>query len=128
MSSYQKVICMGRVGRDPDIKSLPSGQKVANLSIAVDESFTNQAGEKVEKTEWIRIVAWRKLADIIEQYVRKGSLCLFEGKMETRSWEKDGQKHYQTEVNAFNMQMVGPRPQENNQAPAPSNQDNGLGF
>jgi single-strand DNA-binding protein len=76
----------------------PSGQPVANFSIAVDESFKNKDGQKVEKTEWVRIVVWGKQAEFVGKYLSKGRLVYIEGKLETRKYEKDGQDHYSTQI------------------------------
>lgn len=107
MSGINKVILIGRVGRDPEIKTLSSGATIATFSLATSEKWTDkETGEKNEKTEWHRCTAWRKLAEIISQYVAKGSLIYVEGKLQTRSWEKDGEKRYATEILVNNMQML----------------------
>lgn len=98
--SVNKVILIGNVGNDPEVRSMQSGDKVANISLATSESWKDKnSGEKREKTEWHRVVVFGKLADIVEQYVRKGSKLYIEGTLETRSWEaQDGQKRYSTEI------------------------------
>jgi len=106
MSSLNKVQLIGRLGKDPEVRHLDSGVNVASFSIATSESYTNKAGEKVEQTEWHNIVAWGKLAEIIEKWVTKGMLVYVEGKMKTRKWEKDGQTHYTTEIFADGLQML----------------------
>ncbi len=106
MSSLNKVQLIGRLGKEPDVRHLDSGVNVASFSIATSESYINKSGEKVEKTEWHNVVAWGKLAEIIEKWVTKGMLIYIEGKLKTRSWEKEGQKHYATEIFAENMQML----------------------
>ena len=106
MSSLNKVQLIGRLGKDPDVRHLDSGITVCNFSIATSESYTNKTGEKVEQTEWHNIVAWGKLAEIIEKWVTKGMLIYIEGKLKTRKWEKDGQTHYATEIFADSMQML----------------------
>jgi len=107
MSGINKVFLIGRVGRDPEIKTLSSGATIATFSLATSEKWTDkETGEKNEKTEWHRCTAWRKLAEIISQYVAKGSLIYVEGKLQTRSWEKDGEKRYATEILVNNMQML----------------------
>lgn len=93
---------IGRLGQDPDIKYMPSGDPVANLSIACGWKSKEKEG-----TEWVRVVAFGKLADIIGKYLKKGSQVYISGSMRTRSWEKDGQKHYSTEIVADKMQMLG---------------------
>ena len=110
MSGINKVFLIGRVGRDPEIKTLSSGATIATFSLATSEKWTDkETGEKNEKTEWHRCTAWRKLAEIISQYVAKGSLIYVEGKLQTRSWEKDGEKRYATEILVNNMQMLDSR-------------------
>jgi len=106
MSSLNKVQLIGRLGKDPEVRHLDSGVNVASFSIATSESYTNKAGEKVEQTEWHNIVAWGKLAEIIEKWVNKGMLVYVEGKLKTRKWEKDGQTHYTTEIFADGLQML----------------------
>lgn len=102
-----KVQLIGRVGQAPEIKNLENGKKLAKFSIATNESFKNDKGEKVEKTDWHNIVAWGKTAEIIEQYVDKGKELAIEGKLTTRSWEdKDGNKRYITEVVCNEMLML----------------------
>lgn len=98
---------IGRVGRDPEIKYTQDGTAIANFSIACGESWKSKSGDKQEKTEWIRCVAWRKLAEIIGEYVKKGDQIYISGKQTTRSWEKDGITRYTTEIVVNNMQMLG---------------------
>lgn len=118
MASVNKVILVGNLGRDPEIKMTPSGQKVASFSIATTEKYNDKQGQKQEKTDWHNIVAWSRLAEIIEQYVRKGSSVYIEGKLTTRSWDdQQGQKKYRTEVIANQLQMLGGR----SEAPAQDN-------
>jgi len=95
-----KAVIIGRLGKDPEIKFLSSGNQVANFSVATSESFTNKQGEKVELTEWHNIVVWNPhLIKIVENYLKKGSLVYIEGKIKTRSWENQaGQKQYSTEI------------------------------
>lgn len=94
-----KVQLIGHVGNEPEIKNFDGGKKMANLTIATNESYTNAQGEKVETTEWHRVTAWGKLADIIEKYVTKGKEVAIDGKLTTRSYDdKDGIKRYVTEV------------------------------
>lgn len=112
MSGVNKVIIVGRVGKDPDIRSTASGNMVANLSVATSENWKDKAtGEKKEKTEWHRISAFGRLAEIIGEYVKKGSLVYVEGSLQTRSWEKDGVTRYTTEIKAKELQMLGGKPQ-----------------
>ena len=99
MSSLNKVILIGNLGQSPDIRTMQSGDKVANLSIATSERWKDKStGEHKEKTEWHRVVVFGKLVDIVESYLTKGSKVYLEGKLETRSWEQDGVKKYSTEI------------------------------
>lgn len=108
MAGINKVILVGRLGRDPEVRYTPSGVTVANFSIATsDEWKDKETGQKQEKTEWHRIVAWRRLGEICGEYLRKGKQIYVEGKLQTRSWEdRDGNKRYTTEIVAQNMQML----------------------
>lgn len=103
-----KVILVGRLGKDPEIRSTPGGNSVAKFSVATDERFTDKSGEKQERTEWHNIVAWGKLAEICGQYLRKGKLVYIEGSIRTDSWEdkESGQKKYRTEIIAQTMKML----------------------
>jgi single-strand DNA-binding protein len=108
MSGVNKVIIIGHLGRDPEMKYTPSGVPVANFSIATSETWKDKnTGEKQEKTEWHRIVAWNRLAEICGEYLKKGSQVYLEGKLQTRSWDKDGETRYATEIVAQSMQMLG---------------------
>lgn len=107
MSGVNKVILIGHIGQDPAIRYTPAGVAVANLSLATSESWKDQQGQKQERTEWHRIVAYRKLAEIIGEYVRKGSKIYIEGKLQTRKWQdKEGRDCYTTEIIADGMQML----------------------
>lgn len=102
-----KVILIGNLGSDPEVKYTPQGVPVATVSIATSESWTGKDGQKQEKTEWHRLTFWRKLAEIVGQYCRKGSMVYVEGKLQTRSWEDaNGQKKYMTEVVCHDMKML----------------------
>lgn len=107
-----KVQIIGRLTRDPEIRTTPTGQNVASFSVATSFSWTDQAGAKKEQTEFHNVVAWRKLADIIGQYLKKGSQVYIEGRLQTRSWDdqKSGGKKYRTEIVADNMIMLGSKP------------------
>ena len=111
MAGVNKVIIIGNLGNDPDMRYMPSGEAVANLSIATSETWTDRnTGEKREKTEWHRVVAFRKLAEIIGQYCKKGSKIYIEGKLQTRKWtDQSGQNRYTTEIIADEMQMLDSR-------------------
>ena len=99
---------IGHVGQEPEIKTFDGGKKVANITIATNESYTNNKGEKVENTEWHRITAWGKVADIIEKYVIKGKEIAIEGKLTHRSYDdKDGNKRYITEIVANELLLLG---------------------
>ncbi|HEX9459114.1 MAG TPA: single-stranded DNA-binding protein [Thermoanaerobaculia bacterium] len=106
--SVNRVILVGRLGKDPEIRSIPSGTSVAKFSLATDERFTDKNGEKQERTEWHNIVAWGKLAEICGQYLRKGKLVFIEGSIRTESWDdkETGVKKYRTEIIAKDMQML----------------------
>ena len=106
-----KVILVGNLGRDPEIKYTASGAAIANITIATSESWNDkQTGEKVEKTEWHRVVAFQRLAEIMGEYLKKGSQVYIEGKLQTRKWQdQSGADRYSTEVVASDMQMLGGR-------------------
>lgn len=107
MSGVNKVILIGRLGADPEVKYLPDGTVVAKVSLATSETWKDKAGEKQEKTEWHRVVMWRRLAEICGEYLHKGSQIYVEGKLQTRSWEdSDGNRKWSTEVVANTMQML----------------------
>ena len=104
-----KVILVGNLGQDPEVKYMPSGQAVCNISIATTESWNDKtSGEKVEKTEWHRVVFFRRLAEIAGEYLRKGSQVYIEGRLQTRKWQdQSGNDRYTTEIVANDMQMLG---------------------
>ncbi len=106
-----KVMLIGNLGADPETKVLPSGQMVANFSLATGESYKDQNGNLVEKTEWHKIVVYGKLAEICKQYLKKGKQVYLEGKIQTRSWDdkESGKKNYITEIICNEMQMIGAR-------------------
>jgi|TARA_R110000787_G_scaffold252389_1_gene357851 single-strand DNA-binding protein len=124
--TVNKVILVGNLGSDPEVKTTPSGAEVANFSLATSESWTDKAsGEKQTKTEWHRLVLWRRLAEVAGQYLKKGAKIYVEGKLETRSWEdKEGQKRFTTEVVVHQLEMLGGDRQEGSsqqyQQPAPA--------
>jgi len=109
MSSVNKVILLGRLGQDPELKHLPNGGSVCNFSIATSEVWNDKnSGKKQEKTEWSKVVVWGKQADSVNKYLTKGSQAYVEGKLSTRSWDdKDGNKKYVTEIVANNIQFIG---------------------
>ena len=111
MAGINKVILVGNLGRDPEIRYFQDGTAVANFTIATSESWTDkQSGEKKERTEWHRIVAFRRLAEICGEYLSKGKQVYIEGKLQTREWEdKEGNRRWTTEIVAQTMQMLGAR-------------------
>lgn len=112
--SVNKVIILGNVGNEPEVKQLNNG-KVANVSVATSEKWKDKnTGERKEKTEWHRVVFYSPLADIVERYINKGSKIYLEGTLQTRSWEQDGSKRYATEIIGRSMQMLDGKP---NQSP-----------
>lgn len=107
MSGVNKVILVGRLGKDPEVRNLDSGVSVANFSMATSETYRDKtSGEKKEITEWHNIVLWRGLAEVAQKYLHKGDLVYIEGKLRTRSWEKEGVTRYTTEVVGDNMTML----------------------
>ncbi len=105
-----KVILVGNLGRDPEVRYTPSGTAVANVTIATGESWKDRnTGEQQERTEWHRVVFFSRLAEIVEQYLKKGAKVYVEGRLQTRSWEQDGVKRYTTEIIANEMQMLDSR-------------------
>lgn len=110
MSGVNKVILIGNLGADPELRSTPSGTAVANLRIATNEFFTNQSGERDQRTEWHRIVAFGRLAEICGQYLKKGKQVYIEGRLRTREWEdQGGNRRFTTEITATQMVMLGTR-------------------
>jgi len=108
MSGVNKVILVGNLGADPQLRYTQGGTAVANFNLATTERFTNKNGEREERTEWHRVVAWAKLAEICSEYLKKGKQVYIEGRLQTRSWEdQSGVKKYTTEVIASNMVMLG---------------------
>jgi single-strand DNA-binding protein len=118
MASVNKVILVGNLGADPEAKYLPSGDAVANIRLATTDKYKDKAsGEWKETTEWHRVAFFGKLAEIVTQYLKKGSSCYIEGKIRTRKWtDKDGQEKYSTEIVADQMQMLGGRGEGGQQA------------
>ncbi len=103
-----KVFLIGRLGTDPEVRYTSNGGAVANFNVATNESWTDKAGQKQEKTEWHRIVVWGKLAELCGQYLSKGRQIFVEGKLQTRDWQdKEGQKRYTTEIVAQSVQFLG---------------------
>ena len=117
-----KVILIGNLGRDPEMRYTANQQPIANFSVATSDSWTDRnSNERQERTEWHRVACFGRLAEICEQYLRKGSKVYIEGRLQTRSWEgQDGQTRYATEIIARDMQMLDSRGGENYSAPGPS--------
>lgn len=119
-----KVILIGNVGTDPELRTMPNGNAATNISLATSEQWNDKtSGDKKEKTEWHRVVFFNRLAEVVEQYVQKGSKIYIEGKLQTRSWEQDGIKRYTTEIIAHQMQMLDNRSKDSkvyNEKPLPA--------
>ena len=107
VSSMNKVILIGRLGGDPELKYTSNGTAQALINLATSERWKDSDGNQQEKTEWHRVIAWRRQAEFAGEWLKKGRLVCIEGKLSTRSWEKDGQKRYMTEVVADNITMLG---------------------
>ena len=120
-----KAIIAGRLGRDVDFRTIANGLQIAKFSVATDEKYKNKDGEWKTATEWHNVTAWGKLAELCSQHLEKGSLVYVEGKLKTNQWEKDGQKHYTTEIHADTMRNLVPKyesspQQQSQQQPAKS--------
>ena len=126
MAGINKVILVGRLGKDPEVKTINSGAKYARFTIATSENFKGNDGEKKEVTEWHNIVCWRKLADIAEQYLTKGKLVYLEGRLTTRTWEDNGAKKYMTEIVADTFNMLSPKSGESAEPVVEAKDDNKL--
>lgn len=108
MSTLNKAIIIGRLGQDPEVRTTHGGTRVATLSIATSEKWKDKNGQKQERTEWHRVVAWGRTAEVARDYLKKGSQVYVEGPIQTREWEdKDGQKRYTTEIKALQLTMLG---------------------
>lgn len=126
MASVNKVIVLGNLGKDPEVRHLPNGDAVCNFSLATTESWKDKDGNKQDKTEWHNVVIFRKLAEIAGEYLKKGRPVYIEGRLQTRKWQdKEGKDRYTTEIVADQMQMLGSRDEakEVSKAPAPANFD-----
>lgn len=121
MASVNKVILIGNLGKDPEVRYMPSGKAVANVTIATNESWKDRnTGEKQERTEWHNVVFYSPLAEIVGQYLRKGSSVFVEGRLQTKKWQdKNGQDRYTTEIIANEMKMLGGRGGAGGSAPFP---------
>jgi single-strand DNA-binding protein len=120
MAGVNKVILVGNLGKDPEVRTLENGRKVANFSLATSEAYKDKSGERVERTEWHNIVFWGPIAEVIERYVKKGSKIYVEGKLRTRSYEQEGVKKYITEIDGQNMTMLDSKGSDSERSYAPS--------
>jgi single-strand DNA-binding protein len=103
-----RVMLLGNLGKDPEVRFTPSGSAVCNFTIATNESWTDKNGQKQDRTEWHRIVVWGKMGELCGEYLKKGRQCFVEGKLQTREWnDKEGKKNYTTEIVAQNVQFLG---------------------
>ena len=127
MASVNKVILVGNLGRDPEVRYMPNGDAVCNFSIATTDSWKDKSGAKQERTEWHNIVIYRKLAEIAGEYLKKGRPVYLEGRLQTRKWQtKEGQDRYTTEIVADQMQLLGGRDGGDNRSGGDDyNQDSG---
>ena len=128
MSGVNKVIIVGRLGADPEVKTVTSGQTVCRLSVATSENWTDRDGQKQERTEWHRVVIWGRMAEVCGQHLAKGRQVYLEGRLQTRSWEdQQGQKKYTTEIVANTVQFLGSndRSQSTNMGGSTGTQDFG---
>lgn len=132
--SVNKVILLGHVGKDPEIRSFDNGKKVASFSLATTENYKDKNGERVEKVEWHNINFWSPLAEVIEKYVKKGSKLYIEGKIRTRSYEQEGVKKYTTDIEGKELTMLDSKPKAANETgnsmpePAADAEENDLPF
>lgn len=115
--SVNKVILVGRLGKDPETRYMPNGEAVTNATLATSENWKDKSGEKQEKTEWHNLVFYRRLAEVAGEYLKKGSQVYVEGKLQTRKWEKEGITRYTTEIIVSEMHMLGGRNAGNNSEP-----------
>ena len=123
--SINKVILVGNVGKDPEVKYLESGTAVARFSLATNETYKNKSGEKVTNTEWHNIEVWRGTAEFVEKYVRKGTQLYVEGKIRTENWEdKEGNKRYTTKILVDSLQLLGKKDDGSENGPLPIEQNN----
>lgn len=123
MSSLNKAMIIGNLGKDPELKYMPNGKAVASFSVATSQKWKDNDGNQQEKTEWHNVTAFEKLAEIIGEYVRKGSKVYIEGRLQTDKWEKDGVTHYSTKIIASQMVMLGGKNEKSESTDAPPSQD-----
>ena len=127
--ALNKVLLIGNVGKDPEIRHLQGGASVATITLATSERYKDRNGESRELTEWHTIIAWRQLADLAENYIRKGSQIFVEGRIRSRSWDdQNGQKRYVTEIQADSIQLLGRRGDNTAPAPGPAQPQNYGGY
>ena len=123
MASVNKVILIGNLGRDPEIRTTPQGTSLARFSVATSTTWKDASGAKQERTEWHDVVAWEKLAQICGEYLHKGKMVYVEGSLQTRSWEdQNGQKRYKTEIKASNVVMLSP-PRDRSESARPAKEE-----
>ena len=121
MAGVNKVILLGHLGKDPEIRVMETGRKVASFTLATTETYKDKNGQKVENTEWHNVVFWGPVADVFEKYVKKGTQIYIEGKLRTRSYDsKEGVKKYITEILGENMTLLGGGSKSESTAPSPS--------
>ena len=124
MAGVNKVILIGNLGKDPEVRYLDSGVAVANFSLATTESYKNKEGERISQTEWHNVVLWRGLAEVAEKWLKKGSSVYIEGKIRNRKWEdKEGNTRYTTEILGDNMTMLGKKDDNASQATTSSSEE-----
>lgn len=128
MAAVNKVILVGNLGRDPELRRTPSGAAVVDFSMATTEKFKGKDGSSKEETEWHNIVAWNKTAETMAQYLKKGSPLYVEGKLRTRSWEDNGVRKYRTEILVTNFQFLGGGKPSGNQPPVEQEPPFGFGY
>lgn len=121
MAGVNKVILLGRLGADPEIRNLPSGSKVASFSLATSEAYTDKTGNRIEQTEWHRVELWDTQANLVEQYLKKGDMLYVEGKIRTEKWtDQNGQERFTTKIRGTSMNFVGGKGGGANTEDAPS--------
>lgn len=106
MASLNKVLLIGNVGKDPEIKTLEGGNKIGNITLATSFAYTDRNGQRKEETEWHTVITYGKLSDVVEKYIRKGSLLFVDGRLHTRTWEENGKTRYRTDIIANAIQML----------------------
>ena len=121
--SVNKAILVGNLGKAPEVKYTTSGKAVANFSLAIDERYKDKSGEWQDRTEWVNVVLWERLAEIAKEYLSKGSKCYIEGRLATRNYEKDGHKVYVTEVIGSELVLLGSKQQSSEPAAQPDSED-----